>query len=99
MAYVDLNPVRAKISDTPEQSAFTSIQLRIKAAIKGTQPQSLLSFTGNEHQHKKIGISFSLKDYLTLVGETGRILRDDKRGAISVKAINILVRLHIRAFV
>jgi REP element-mobilizing transposase RayT len=35
MAYVDLNPVRAGIAPTPEQSGFTSIQLRVKAAIKG----------------------------------------------------------------
>jgi len=36
-----------------------------------------------------------LKDYLTLVDETGRILRDGKRGAISAKVENILARLHI----
>jgi len=95
MAYVDLNPVRAAIAPTPEQSDFTSIQLRIKAAIKGEQPAALLPFSGNEHQQKTAGIPFSLKDYLTLVDETGRILRHDKRGAISIKAVNILVRLHI----
>jgi REP element-mobilizing transposase RayT len=33
MVYVDLNPVRAGIAPTSEQSSFTSIQLRIKAAI------------------------------------------------------------------
>jgi len=30
MAYVDLNPVRAGITDTPETSDFTSIQERIR---------------------------------------------------------------------
>ena len=95
MVYVDLNPVRAGIAPTPEQSSFTSIQLRIKAAIKGEQPTTLLAFTGNEHQEKTSGISFSLKDYLTLVDETGRVIREDKRGAIETKTTKILSRLHI----
>ena len=95
MTTSDLNPVRAGIAPTPEQSDFTSIQLRIKAAIKDEQPKALLPFTGNEHQQKTTGILFSLKDYLTLVDETGRIMRDDKRGAINHKTANILTRLHI----
>jgi REP element-mobilizing transposase RayT len=95
MAYVDLNPVRADIANTPEQSDFTSIQLRIKAAIKGEQPTELLAFTGNEHKEKTTDICFSLQDYLTLDDETGRKLRDDKRGAIDAKAANILTRLNI----
>ena len=94
MAYVDLNPVRAAIALTPEQSDFTSIQRRIQAAIKGTQPTALLPFIGNEHQDKSTGICFSLQDYLTLMDETGRILRDDKRGAINPKTTQILSRLH-----
>ncbi|MFT6195179.1 MAG: REP element-mobilizing transposase RayT [Cognaticolwellia sp.] len=95
MVYVDLNPVRAGIAPTPEQSSFTSIQLRIKAALMGEQPTTLLPFIGNEHQEKTSGISFNLKDYLTLVDETGRVIREDKRGAIETKTTNILSRLHI----
>jgi REP element-mobilizing transposase RayT len=95
MAYVDLNPVRAGIAPTPEQSDFTSIQLRIQAAIKGEQPLVLLPFIGSENQHKPTGIRLSLQDYLILVDETGRLLRDDKRGAINSKTVNILTRLHI----
>jgi hypothetical protein len=97
MAYVDLNPIRAGIAVTPEQSDFTSIQRRIKAAITGEQPTRLLPFTGNEpHQESTgAGIYFSLQDYLTLVDETGRLLGDDKRGAIDTTSATILARLHI----
>jgi len=95
MAYVDLNPIRAKMADTPEQSGFTSIKRRIKAALDGKQPANLLAFVGNERLDMPKGLQFHLDDYLKLVDETGRVIRADKRGAISDAAMPILNRLNI----
>lgn len=100
MAYVDLNPIRAKLASTPEQSEHTSIQLRIRAALKGEQPGNLLLMiflkrAGNERDNQPDGLAFSLKDYLELVDDTGRIIRDDKRGAISENSAKLLTRLNI----
>ncbi len=95
MAYVELNPIRAKMAKTPEKSDYTSLKLRVHAALKGKQPAKLLPFIGNEKKYQPKGINFSLQDYLMLVDETGRIIRDDKRGAVSPSAEKILDRLNI----
>ncbi|WP_298774570.1 transposase [uncultured Shewanella sp.] len=97
MAYVELNPIRAKMASTPEQSDYTSLKLRIEAALTGKQPKRLLPFIGNERQHQPKGVAFALKDYLELVDETGRVIRNDKRGSISANADKILARLNIPA--
>jgi hypothetical protein len=52
MAYVDLNPVRAGLVETPEQSEYTSIQVRshqVKQSLESTgetPPSGLLPFAG-----------------------------------------------------
>jgi len=100
MTYVDYSllkesPIRAQLADTPEQSDHTSIQLRIRAALKGEQPSNLLPFIGNERDNPPNGIAFSLTDYLELVDDTGRIIRNDKRGSISENSAKLLTRLNI----
>jgi REP element-mobilizing transposase RayT len=81
MAYVDLNPIRAKIADTPETSKHTSIQQRLKS-IKQPATSSLMPFVGNQRADKPKGIAYTLKDYCELVDITGRIIRDNKTGNI-----------------
>ncbi len=94
MAYVDLNPVRAKITNTPEKSEFTSINKRINVVKNNQPPLSCLeAFVGI--QEKEIGIPFKLIDYLELVDWTGRIIREDKRGAIQSNLPSILKRIQI----
>ena len=96
MAYVDLNPIRAKIADTPESSEFTSIYERIHLAQvdKLKQPDSLMPFCSDE-AHPLPKINFSFKDYLELVDTTGRILREDKPGRILENHAPILTRLNL----
>lgn len=112
MAYVDLNPVRAGMAETPETSDHTSIKERLNPSCSLAQAMSeqgetqglrhsptalkpLAKFEGNDIDHHLNGILFGLHDYLDLVDTTGRILRDDKRGAIPLHLPPILERLGI----
>ena len=96
MAYVDLNPIRAKIANTPEESKFTSIKKRINLGKRNKKPQQVLeAFVGIQEQ--EIGIPFQLIDYLELVDWTGRIIRNDKRDAIAADLPPILKRLEIES--
>jgi len=93
-AYVDLNPIRAKVAKTPEESEFTSIAQRIKKHLypKHRHPEfvplvAIEDFTeGN----------FTLEDYLKLIDETGRVIASGKRGAIPKELLPILDRIKIK---
>jgi REP element-mobilizing transposase RayT len=102
MAYVDLNPVRAGMAKTPETSDHTSVKKRCEKAIQSKQPNHLnqqekllFPFVGNPKQNQPEGIQMKLSDYLELIDSTGRVLRNDKRGAISTGTEKILNRLDI----
>ncbi|GHB70513.1 transposase [Psychrosphaera saromensis] len=95
MAYVDLNPVRAKAASTPETSDFTSIKQRIQYALNKKQPNRLMPFVGDTGKEPLKGVPFELKDYLELVDITGKCIREDKAGHISENLPNILSRLNI----
>ncbi len=97
MAYVDLNPIRANIATTPENSNYTSIQQRISSAKKAKQANQLCPFIGNPRQNAPKGLTFELKDYIELVELTGRCIRADKRGYIDNNLPSILTRLNISA--
>ncbi|MFI2810772.1 transposase [Microbulbifer sp. JSM ZJ756] len=95
MAYVDLNPIRARMANTPESSAHTSVKQRITAARDGIQPEELMPFAGNPQDPMPAGIPFRLQDYIELVDWSGRCLREGKRGAIDSELPPILERLQI----
>ena len=91
MAYVDLNPIRAKLATTPETSDFTSVQARLNRGKN--RCHKLAKFRGNESKQNSVGIPFSFRDYLKLVDQTGRTIRPDKRGKIPQNTSPILERL------
>jgi REP element-mobilizing transposase RayT len=104
MAYVDLNPIRARMANTPETSEHTSIKERIKPefdlehAIEQQQKEEELNnFTLHikplwDFDNETL---FTEQDYLILVDTTGRIIRENKRGFIPDHLPNILERLNI----
>lgn len=102
MAYVDLNPIRAVIAQTPEQSKHTCARVRIIAQKASTDtPTTIEQFVGNTQNntqnstHQDIGLPFQLTDYLDLLDWSGRIIRHDKRGAIHHSTPPILERLSL----
>ena len=95
MAYVDLNPVRAKICDTLELSAYTSAVKRLTAI----EQESAVA----EHPLAPIAglrgygvLHMTQIEYLSLLDYTGRQIRADKRGAIEGPAPAVLRRMGYR---
>jgi hypothetical protein len=104
MVYVDLNPIRARMATTPEDSVHTSVHRRITKARHTQwpnqieqQPELLLPFAGYPRANMPAGLPFRLTDYLDLVDWSGRILRDDKKGAVPEELPAILQRLQMDA--
>ena len=109
-AYVDLNPIRAGITKTPEASRFTSIHERIAERTKPAKRveesrDGWLSVMEGPTKNKRPSerrasndelIPLGLDEYLALLDWTGRQIRQDKRGATPAELAPILDRLKIQ---
>lgn len=108
MSYVDLNPIRAGVAMTPEDSVYTSIHERIRSIMADKESSngvtedgeqyhdgtSLMQFRAPDNPDVS-AIPFYLADYLALVDWTGRAIREDKRGHIPNDLPVMLYRLGI----
>ena len=99
MVYIDLNPIRAGIAQTPEDSDFTGIQHRIRiwkqktsSARSNSLPGSWLCPFSSEGGYPGI-LPMSEEEYFSLVDKSGRLLRSGKRGAIDADLAPILDRI------
>lgn len=91
MAYVNFNPIRAKIADTPETPEHTDIQQRMKA-IQQPYQYSLMPFIGNPRQEMPKASPFH-SNYCELVYISDRTIRNDTAGHINHQNQPILQRL------
>lgn len=88
MAYVDLNPIRAGMTDRLERSAHTSVHERI-AALR-THPEQAATPLRPVVGGLGPATSLSTTDYLQILDWTGRALASGKRGRIADDAPAIL---------
>jgi REP element-mobilizing transposase RayT len=104
LAYVDLNPIRAGIASTPEQSEFTSIYARIAvmpqhdpshAAPDSQPPVPLRPFLTATRVED--AIPYRLDQYVELLHWSGRAAHPEKRGSIPPTLPPLLQRLNIDA--
>lgn len=111
MAYVELNPVRAGIAATPEESEFTSIYARLQQprhassvpprtrqppkAQTGHQPGPPLLAFSESADPDRSYIPMRFMEYLQLLDWTGRQRRADEREAIEQDLPPIFARLQI----
>ena len=95
MAYVDLNPIRAQMAQTLEDSNFTSIQTRLDHTVSPMK-SLLLAFAGDSHKdNHSEHIPYNFVEYIQLVEWTGRQIKAGKPGIIPNKTPPILTRLNI----
>lgn len=99
MSYVDLNPVRAAIARTPEESDFTSVQARFQASQGARLSPVLLAKMRNAEscEPERDVLPVGLPDYLALLDWAGRAIVHGKRGHIDAAVPPILSRLGIDA--
>ena len=96
MVYVDLNPIRAGMAQTPETSAHTSVCARSQSAAHSDD-------VGNDKPMAPLAASIpsaltvvTTTQYLELVDWTGRALRRGKHGVIAADAPPIIKRLGLQ---
>jgi REP element-mobilizing transposase RayT len=101
MAYVDLNPIRAKQATSIDTSDFTSGQARYAELTSPDSVSSplikprLVAFIEADHRQALEPLPFHLNDYLDLIDTTGRLVVNGKRGFIPGQQPRLLDTLNV----
>jgi len=93
LCYVDLNPIRAGIAETPESSRFTSVKRRITKVKSGLMRFHAVQGNASVPDLDTEPLPISFDEYLALLDYTGREIRPGKVGHIGTEAPPILDRI------
>ncbi len=92
----DHTSIKERIAPTLDLEKAIREQIQQQVLQKFELPlKPLAVFEGNIKECEQVGILFGLEDYLKLVDATGKVIRNDKRGAIPLYLSPILERLGI----
>ena len=92
MAYVDLNPIRAGLTDKLEESEHTGIKRRIESLKPGQLQKTVKSIVG---EVKSRTMTLKLDDYLKLVEWTGKSIAYPDKQKIPSNLASLFERLNL----
>lgn len=95
MAYVDLNPVRAKVATNLNDSLHTSINRRLRYIAKSKRIKGLIPFKTIATVPPSRTINFSLTDYCALLNSSIEMMTDNSSDSKVIKLNNRLTKLGI----
>ena len=92
MAYVDLNPIRAGITQCLEESAHTSIQKRLISMTENELSTAMQAIAGSVRERT---MTVPLKDYIDLVEWTGKSICYPDKSSIPPHLFSVFERLNL----
>ena len=106
MAYIDLNPIRAGVTDSLETSEFTSIRQRLhdlaceqvstfRTVCESSSKVSLMPLVKFDQDAHPNPLGVVAKDYIELVDWVGRYMVAEKCGKIGCSAPPVLEKLQL----
>ena len=88
MAYVDLNPIRAKVATGLQDSYHTSINKRLNTNISQNKTiKGLMPLKSHQRCRNTRGLDFTLNDYCDLLNQSIELLRDTDLTAAQTRPI------------
>ena len=93
LAYVDLNPIRAGIAKTPEDSSYTGIQHRLCKMTQAQLDEAIRPIAGKVRERP---LTIKLNDYIELVDWTGRQIVHSNKASVPLHLAPIFERLNLR---